>query len=411
MPKAAQTDQGVAGFHRRGPLVERLLFPAAAGYGAIAVPLSVHSMHGGKWAVAGLSSPLGHAHELFFGYALAVVAGFLINRLSRPMLALLGLLWLMARISWLAAPGSLLSFAANAGFAVAVAAIAAPRFMHGAKKWRKKVIGPLVIAICLVALAFQVAGFPGRAWLQYLLLQQATLLFALMMVFFGGRLIAPAAAGAIQATGGLLKARIQPRIEGALLLLLMAAVVLAVIPHAKVASGVLLMAAGLLTLVRLLRWRLWACRTRVDLICLGVGYAWLAAGLIMIGASWSLGFGPSSRIATHAITIGALGTLTATIMIRVRLIHARRYPEIVWPFPVLAALMLLAASFRFAGAVNPAMLTWAATCWSLAMVLLLGALLGFAPAGRKPAQTWTDCRQRHPGRLPGALHGNAGEVH
>jgi len=360
-------------------LVERIFFPAAACYGAIAVPLSVHSMYGGEWAAPGLSSPLGHAHELLFGYALAVVAGFLINRIPSRHLALLAMLWLGARISWLAAPGSILSFVTNAGFALAVAAIAAPRFMKGAKKWRNRLTGPIVIAICLAAVTFQAAGLPAPGWIQYLALQETVLLFALLMVFFGGRLIAPAAAGAIQAAGGLLEARVQPRIEGALLVLLILAALLAIVPQARPVAGVLLMVAGSLTMVRLLRWRLWQCRARIDLLCLGIGYAWLAVGLTMIGASWSLDMAAGQKVATHAITVGALGTLTTTIMTRVRLLHARRYPAIAWPFPALTALIFLAALFRLAGDGNPTAMTLAAAFWSLALLLLLGVLVYFSP--------------------------------
>ncbi|MEX0915524.1 MAG: NnrS family protein [Wenzhouxiangellaceae bacterium] len=362
------------------PLAERFFFPAAAGYGAIAVPLSLHSMYGGVWTVPGLSTPPGHAHELFFGYALAVVAGFLINRMPRRALLLFALLWLSARISWLVLPGGMLAFTTNAGFAVAVAAIAAPRFMKGAKKWRNRLTGPIVIAICLAAVTFQAAGVPTPGWIRYLALQQSVLLFALLMVFFGGRLIAPAAAGAIHAAGGLLEARVQPRVEGALLVLLILATLLAIMPQTRPASGVLLMVAGLLTMVRLLRWRLWQCRARIDLLCLGTGYAWLAAGLVMIGASWSLDMGAGQRVATHAITVGALGTLTTTIMTRVRLLHAKRYPAVAWPFPALAALMSLAALFRLLGDGNPVVMTLAASFWTLALLLLLGVLVYFSPA-------------------------------
>ena len=379
MSESRQRSNSRAGVATSKVLVERFFFPAAAGYGAIAVPLSVYSMYGGAWAVPGLSTPPGHAHELFFGYALAVVAGFLINRMPRRALVLFALLWLSARISWLVLPGSILAFTTNAGFAVAVAAIAAPRFMKGAKKWRNKLTGPIVIAICVAAVTFQAAGVPAPDWIRYLALQQSVLLFALLMVFFGGRLIAPAAAGAIQAAGGQLEARVQPRVEGALLVLLILAVAIAFMPQARPVSGMLLMAAGLLTTVRLLRWRLWQCRARVDLLCLGTGYAWLAVGLVMIGASWSLDGVAGQRVATHAITVGALGILTTTIMIRVRLLHAKRYPAVAWPFPALTALIFLAALFRLVGDGNPAALMMAAAFWSLALLLLLGVLLYFSP--------------------------------
>ena len=63
MPESGQRSGGRDDAAASKVLVERFFFPAAAGYGAIAVPLSVHSMYGGAWAAPGLSSPLGHAHD------------------------------------------------------------------------------------------------------------------------------------------------------------------------------------------------------------------------------------------------------------------------------------------------------------------------------------------------------------
>ncbi len=71
-----------------------LFFPAAAAYAAIAAPLSVCELVGGPPIVPGLATPAGHAHELLFGFALAVVAGFLITRTTRTRLYGLFALWL-----------------------------------------------------------------------------------------------------------------------------------------------------------------------------------------------------------------------------------------------------------------------------------------------------------------------------
>jgi uncharacterized protein involved in response to NO len=88
----------------------------------------------------------------------------------------------------------------------------------------------------------------------------------------------------------------------------LAAVALAV-PGGRAAAGGLLLAAAMLAVVRLARWRLWACAGRPDLWCLGVGYLWLVIGLALLGLSWSVQLLPAGS-ATHAVTLGALGTLT-----------------------------------------------------------------------------------------------------
>jgi len=129
---------------------QAVFFPLAAAYAAVAVPLSVHGMTGGTPRFAGLSTPAGHAHEMLFGFAFAVVAGFTINRARAPVLALLVSLWVAARGAFVLAPGDIVAVLANAAFAILTAGLAAPQFLRGAKKWRNRAIGPMLIAIAAV---------------------------------------------------------------------------------------------------------------------------------------------------------------------------------------------------------------------------------------------------------------------
>jgi uncharacterized protein involved in response to NO len=359
---------------------ERLFFPAATLYGAAAVPLSVHGMLSGNPLLPGVASVAMHAHELLFGFAMAVVAGFLITRTTRARLGMLFGLWLAARASFLALPGSALAFAANATFAGLLGVTVAPQFLKSAKKLRNKSIAPLLIALCLAMLVFQLGAVSAHAWLQFLALQEGVLLLALLMLFMGGRIIAPAAAGAIQDAGGHLEARVQPRIEGALLVFMALAAAALAVPQGRFIAGALLLLAASLALVRLARWRLWACTGRPDLWCLGVGYLWLAAGLALLGLSWAFNLLPAAT-ATHAITIGALGTLATTVMARVRLIHDKRDPARMRALPWIALLITLAALTRLVGSGSLFALGVAASAWSLALLLLLAALLQARPVG------------------------------
>ena len=52
-------------------------------------------MRGDFPTVPGLSTALHHGHEMLFGFALAVVAGFLLPRLPRGRLYVMAGLWLV----------------------------------------------------------------------------------------------------------------------------------------------------------------------------------------------------------------------------------------------------------------------------------------------------------------------------
>ena len=351
-----------------------LFFPAAAVYGAAVAPLSVHGLLTGGGLVPGLSSVHAHAHELLFGFAFAVVAGFLITRTTGSRLALLFASWLLGRTGALLNTGGAIALLGNTAFAVLLAAMVAPQFLRSAKKLRNKAIAPLVLALCLALAGFHFAGLGAQVGLQWLALRETVLLLALLMLFMGGRIIAPAAAGAIQDAGGHLEARVQPRIEGALLVLMGLAVLSLPLPAARPLTGGLVLAAAALSLLRLLRWRLWACRDRPDLWCLGIGYGWLVAGLALLGLSWSLGILPASS-ATHAITVGALGTLAAVVMARVQRLRHKQDPATLWSLPWVTGSIGLAALARIVGHDSTTALGLAAGLWSLGLLLLLPALL------------------------------------
>lgn len=130
--------------------------------------------------------------------------------------------------------------------------------------------------------------------------------------------------------------------------------------------------------VRVCRWRLWRCRGRPDLAGLGIGYAWLAAGLVLMGVALAL----DSRLftnAVHAVTIGALGSLTISVMARTRLRRAKREPARAGGIPLAVGLIGIAALARITAPAWPVgvwYVYWtAAASWSLAYLLLLRLLL------------------------------------
>lgn len=348
-----------------------LFFPTAALWAALAVPLSIYAVLSGSGWPPGLLGA-GHGHELIFGFALALVAGYTLGPQPWRILAPLFLLWLIARVCWVLAPDNLGSQLLSPAFALLLARYVVPRF-QAAKKWRNKVAGPLILALCLLSVAFLMAayapisqGFPLPGTRQVMVAAIIGLL--LLMTFMGGRIIAPAVAGTLEKNGIPLEARVQPRIEGALLVILPVAMILAFMPFADPATGLLLMFSAILILIRTTRWKLWHCRNRPDLLILAIGYLWLAIGAGRTGVQLWKGTDPLPAL--HVITIGALGTLSISVMLRLAWQRARRIFPPTWQVLSIASLILVAVLARLqAGTVpfaHPGVLWLSAFCWSAA---------------------------------------------
>ncbi len=352
-----------------------LFFPAAALYGAVVLPWSVLAMTGAVAGPASLATPFGHAHELLLGYALAVVAGNQLPPMSSTRALVLFGVWVAARLAFVTSRGPV-ALALDMAFALALAMHATPRLFRAAKKLRNQALPAVITALCVGAVAYDVALSIGGVATLRTLLTAIVLLLAALMLFMGGRIIAPAAAGQRYRQGELLVARVQPTIEGLLLAIMAVAVVLAMLPDYDLVLRIACAAAGALALVRLLRWRLWACKGRPDLVSLGAGYAWLASGLLAVGASTP---GNMRTAALHLITIGALGTLTLNVMANTLLLKARRPPAMEWIPSLATALIGVATVLRVAAAFGSShavdLLVLAAACWSGGFVIALWLVL------------------------------------
>ncbi len=354
-----------------------VFFPAATAYAIFVLPASVLAMTGFTSAFPALASPAGHAHEMLFGFALAVIAGNQLGPSAVPRLATLLALWSVARVAFLLAPQSSISAVSNIAFAALLAAQLAPRLLGAAKKLRNQALPLVLIAICAAGAAYPLV--PRTA------LAVGVLLFALLMLFMGGRLIAPAVAGQFYRQGAKLDARVQPRIEAALIIGMAIAVSAACFPRLVWATAAATITSGLLAAVRLLRWRLWALRGRPDLLCLAAGYGWVALGLLLYGAA--LGAGHDQIAALHVITVGGIGTLTLNVMAMTSMLKARQDPSRarlpLWSTLLIAGATLARALAGVGVAPSQALLNLAALCWSGAFGLLLMQLMRTARASSR----------------------------
>ena len=336
------------------------------------VPLAMLARH--DYGPAALALPTGHAFEMLFGFALALIAGYLLGPMPRRQLALFVFFWLLARIMGLIASSTWLVLAANAIFAILLAWRLLPR-LWVAKKWRNRILVPLLSLICSLTIVTALLDQLGYHQSLRYLLDESVLLFALLMLYMGGRMLAPAVAGEFYRQGRELEARVQPRIEAGLIATIITAYILT--PITAPASGILLIISGFLAGIRLFRWQLWRCKARPDLICLGIGYSWLALGLILLG---SVKLSGSAHLSTviHAITVGALGTLASNVIVRVTLLHRKQYPSHIAQILMITTSMTAAAVSRIGAdfsAHREVYLAVSAAAWSIGFILVLVILL------------------------------------
>ncbi|ADE15951.1 NnrS family protein [Nitrosococcus halophilus Nc 4] len=355
-----------------------IFFPAAAIFAMLTIP-SWMAMVEGWIPLPGL---YWHGHEMLFGYALAVVSGYLITRASLVMLGLLFVSWLAARLAALGLMGAGL-FAALPGliFAGLVVNCIAPPFLRAAKKAENRVFGPLFIGIGACELVYQLGHIEVLPGAEPFALLIAVDLFALLLLLMGGRVIAPAVAGYFYRSGGVLAARVQPRLERMAIGLMIGMLLLDLIPNAGSMGGVFALGAAAVTGVRLWRWRLWGVLEQPHLWALGLGYLWLVPALALKGWAQVVGR-PDLNWFLHGITVGALGTLTLVMMARIRLQRSRQGLGEFKDMGAAALLVSLAAVLRLgaplAGGEYTSLFLWgSAAAWSIAFGLLLRCLILF----------------------------------
>lgn len=304
----------------------RPFFLLAALLVAVWLPLWLGIHLGGLGPPLVLDPGSWHAHELLFGFAGAVLAGFLLTAArnwtqgevptGRSLMALV-LLWALGRLLMLLGgdlplPGVAVVVSA---FLPAVA-VSLMRTLVKAKN-RRNYAFPILL---LVMAAFEVALFALDAPDRRALLRASLDVVVVFLVVMGGRVIPfftrNALKGATVSTPGWLA-------WGATIstaLLVPAGLLFAETP---LVPAVMALGAGALNLARLAGWASLATRHNALLWVLHLGYLWVGLGLLLRGLSvWvpELG-GPSLA---HSLAIGALGTLVIGMMARVALGHTGR---------------------------------------------------------------------------------------
>ena len=279
----------------------------------------------GHLAAPYLPGPLWHAHEMVFGFALAVVVGFLFtagrNWSGQPTptgapLAALAALWIAARVLVLT-PWGWASLLANTAFPLAAAIALAIPFVRAGNRRNYFFVALLVLmAAATLAIHLQRLGVIDFGADRALAVALDVLLFIVCVM--AGRVIPMFTNNGVPGAQARRIAWLEKLALGSVLALLVGDAL-------QLPGAILAVVAAVGALAHGARWWLWQpWRTlRTPLVwVLHAGYAWIPVHLALRAAA-ALGLVAPS-VAVHALTAGAIGGVIIGMITRTARGHTAR---------------------------------------------------------------------------------------
>lgn len=307
----------------------RPFFLAAGMYAVLLMGLWLLMLRG-TIMPTGVSPFVWHGHEMLFGFAVAVIAGFLLTAAqnwtgirtpSGATLAALFLLWLAGRIGFLipglpALPVAAvdLAFLPVLGLTLAWPIIRAKQ-LHNY---------PFPVMLLALAAANALVHGPTFGWTsdtESLGLRLAAYVVVTMIVMMGGRVIPSFTDNKLNT-----RARRWKTIETLVPAVTLGALIASLVAPTSIVTMLLAAIAAVVHAIRLAGWytpKYWS----VPLLwVLHFGYAWITLGFALLALS-AAGVGAAANSALHAFTAGGIGMLTLGMMARVSLGHTGRMLE------------------------------------------------------------------------------------
>ncbi len=267
-----------------------------------------------------------HSHEMLFGYASAVIAGFLltavrnwtgVQTITRTPLAILAAIWLLARIlPFTPVPGLIIALVDISFFLLLALAVAHP--IIKAKQWHNMIMVAIITSFMLADILVQIQhlGFtsatliPGNTLALYSILMIIQVLTGRVLPFFT-RVVVPGT-----------QVIERPLLEKVLFYTL---ILLGLADVFALNGLIIALLAAVLLVAHLMRVLPWFSRPVLNIPILWVlysGYLWLLIGFamkVLVGLDLV-----TNNLAIHAWTVGVIGITTYGMMSRVSLGHTGR---------------------------------------------------------------------------------------
>lgn len=360
----------------------RPFYLLAALFAALSVPLWALQFAG--WLPqAVLQGPAWHAHEMLFGFTLAVIVGFLFtagrNWSGQPTptgraLMALALLWLAGRVLVLS-PWPLAAALANVAFPWAAAWGLGRALLAGGNR-RNYFFVALLVLLGLLAALVHTAAWRGWALQGSAALQVGLDVVLLIMAIMAGRVVPMFTNNGVPGANAVR----HPTLEKAAIGSVLALLAVDAAPVAGLSAPPLLLAlaaaaAAALHAVRLAYWQPWTTRATPLVWVLHLAYAWIPLHLLLRAGAAAAWWPPGP--ATHALTTGAIGLLTLAMMTRSarghtgRALRADRVDVASYALVALAAVLRTAVPLVWPTALVEAVLV-SALAWSAGWALFAG---------------------------------------
>jgi uncharacterized protein involved in response to NO len=322
----------------------RPFYLGAAVFGMLAIPLWIALLLGAVSMRLPVSPLLWHAHEMLFGFAAAVIVGFLMTAgrawtgLATPrggFLAALALLWLAARLAAVLAPYAVYAVL-DLLLLPLVAAVLVELLLRAGSR-RNLPLGAMLLLLSLANLAFHLAVLGLVDVPAMRALHGGLALVVMIECVMAGRVVPAFTMSALPG----LKLQVPRRLEAATLATTALALALWVLAPPGPATAAAFAAAAALHGLRLWRWQPLRTRARPILWVLHAAYAWVPIGFALLALAMAGLIGASGGV--HALAVGATGGLIIGMITRTARGHTGRPLQASRP-EVLAYLLVMGAA-------------------------------------------------------------------
>ena len=375
-PKVSGPGKSSPAHHPLWALGFRPFYLMAAAFAAVSIPLWLARYFGYVPNLTHITVNW-HMHEMVFGFAIAVIIGFLFTAgrnwtglwtPRRGQLAALAAVWLVGRIAMLAAP-PLIAALVDIVF-LPLAAWPMYRVLQRSGNKRNMFLIGLLSLLTFVNILFHLSALGWITPSTVLIIQAAILIVVMIESVIGGRVIPGFTSNTVPGTKPIVNPK-RDRLTIAFTALASLAWVFTFPPRLIAALAI---AAACSQLLRLGGWKPHTTLRHPLLWILHLSYAWIPFGFILMALA-ALQVVPANSV-FHVLAIGSMAGLMIGMMTRTTLGHTGRPLKAGRNEILMYGLIQVGVIARFCAAINTAglrdgALVVAAASWSAAFVFFL----------------------------------------